>query len=1303
MSKESKTALKEVKTLIKEGQHSEALKICQKLLRQDKTNYQALLGLARAMWGLDEYQSQVPLALKRAIELQPDNPLAHQGLVAYYEKQPERRETWSELLPTYCKLLQVDRTSPKLLAYISKVSHLVVALSDQALTTQSIAALCLLRAEGNEKKIVDESLATIFLKFPELSQDHPEAFLSSMASVTENESFPHHHECCKNYLKSLFAAKKFDCLLSVAAKMHHTYPRDLTPLEWICRVYTEQKIMVGLDFCRDLQIDFFYNDLLQMKENSYMAIFAKGMHLWQEGNLTEARDFLNHAVSLQCKQFYAWIALAEVNANLYCWEDAEGAILEASKYLKNQNEALQTKADMIFVEAVVKGGNKSKCPDAVEICRKLMKTGSSNRVTMLVARAEALLGISPSSTILEELERDPETRRDATILKAKILRDEGRLEEAADVLGSVLETAETWFMLGEINWALRNFSHALMALLKGVHVDPNHWQCLLYLGHYYRERTGDLEKARKCYQKALRINPNSIEAGARLSTAYRLLKNSEANMQMLQRVTTADGGGPKWAWLQLGLQQLDEGKIVQAIKSLRYVIRADPNDNHCWESLADAYWARGAHTSALKSYQRALELSPGSLYPMLQIANINLVLGRHLEAKKAFLEVLSQERRYIPALKGLAETYLGLARENSRAQLLGRSSENIQQAADCLTDAIVEKPSLSCLWKLLGDACYRAATFPQKYCTLNVAGGLVQNPTERRVTLKKTELLSLSSRCFCRALSLSKDSSFLWHDLACCYLTQLRLDSSVDLLSTAKKSLAAAQQAVKLNPSTWVHWNLLGVICMTEEIKNYALAQHCWVMAIDREPNNAIAWTNLGTLYLHLGDPFKANEAFSRAQRADPEYENSWIGQGLIAESVQRKEAMDLFRHATQLAYHPQAAVGYAHWVLTTLLDPNAKKDPLYNYTIENMHAIAMAIDAMTWCVERVPDSAFSRNALGLLLERQKLLRPAAEQFSKALKLSHDHKEHQDKIRVNYTRILVQLGEYEKAVEICQGIKTPSFKSHCQLALSLFKAARYEESYDAYGTALQQLADPGSDEAHVLCAMASMAYMFQGVDQVKTLLYQCIQIQPPIVAGLLASAALGLLHEDYNLTTLVLKELQAYNDHPEYRHHVAILTAYSCLSNDDVKGAVRIISKAVHRHPEDVGSWVGLVRILLETNYAHFGNCAQKTLFLGRKTSTVAVAQVACISSLGQLATNLGREGLRAVQKTVHSFPGSVESWANLVGALSSRCKEDNSTPNATWLAALILKIRRQLKSSSVMDEWFTNNYNKLSKTAAVH
>lgn len=82
---------------------------------------------------------------------------------------------------------------------------------------------------------------------------------------------------------------------------------------------------------------------------------------------------------------------------------------------------------------------------------------------------------------------------------------------------------------------------------------------------------------------------------------------------------------------------------------------------------------------------------------------------------------------------------------------------------------------------------------------------------------------------------------------------QLDRDSTVNKDDTAAKCLAAAKHAVKLCPQSWLHWNILGVICISPYIENYALAQHCFVMAIDRESNNAIAWSNLGTLYLHLG------------------------------------------------------------------------------------------------------------------------------------------------------------------------------------------------------------------------------------------------------------------------------------------------------------------------------------------------------------------------------------------------------------------------------------------------------------------
>lgn len=47
-----------------------------------------------------------------------------------------------------------------------------------------------------------------------------------------------------------------------------------------------------------------------------------------------------------------------------------------------------------------------------------------------------------------------------------------------------------------------------------------------------------------------------------------------------------------------------------------------------------------------------------------------------------------------------------------------------------------------------------------------------------------------------------------------------------------------------------------------------------------------------------------AHEALSVAQSADPDYVECWIGQAAIAETMAHSDAMDLFRHTTELAFN---------------------------------------------------------------------------------------------------------------------------------------------------------------------------------------------------------------------------------------------------------------------------------------------------------------------------------------------------------------------------------------------------------------
>lgn len=123
----------------------------------------------------------------------------------------------------------------------------------------------------------------------------------------------------------------------------------------------------------------------------------------------------------------------------------------------------------------------------------------------------------------------------------------------------------------------------------------------------------------------------------------------------------------------------------------------------------------------------------------------------------------------------------------------------------------------------------------------------------------------------------------------------------------------------------------------------------------------------MGTLYLVLDDLKLANQAFAEAQRAAPDYVNSWIGQvaflfsfqvpiaiqtlqALLAEKADPKEAMDLFRHSTQLGVHEEGGIGYGHWVCKTLLEaPPGKRI----YAIHDMHAIPVACDSLVWYTGR--------------------------------------------------------------------------------------------------------------------------------------------------------------------------------------------------------------------------------------------------------------------------------------------------------------------------------------------------------------
>lgn len=148
------------------------------------------------------------------------------------------------------------------------------------------------------------------------------------------------------------------------------------------------------------------------------------------------------------------------------------------------------------------------------------------------------------------------------------------------------------------------------------------------------------------------------------------------------------------------------------------------------------------------------------------------------------------------------------------------------------------------------------------------------------------------------------------------------------------------------------------------DVNNLALSQHCFIKALEIDRKSAVAWTNLGVLYLSQGQPKMANVAFKQAQQSEPTYANSWTGQAQVAEILAPSEAIDLLLHSITLSYHDESAIQYAYWVCSLLNDSDDEKRKLYY--VEHLNAVSSAIDSISWYCN-ANESNLSPEALSFL------------------------------------------------------------------------------------------------------------------------------------------------------------------------------------------------------------------------------------------------------------------------------------------------------------------------------------------------
>ncbi|XP_054277686.1 tetratricopeptide repeat protein 37-like [Macrosteles quadrilineatus] len=1280
-SKTIKSSLKQAKEAIRSNEIETALKLCKAVLKEDRNNYLGLVLFGAALQE-SEQKDQAPNAYRKAVELSPEQPLAWQGLANFYEKEDSNKNA-EYLAPVYKQLLQLESDSAKWFDIVNKLQGIVNKFSSDDFMVEMVAEYK--KVEDNNKS---EAIRKVILQYLSYVYDIPEKYSSLYEEFFTQSPSELDSNQRQLYIKLLYNQNKYQELLAFAENISNTCD-DARVIELICRVCSEQFVENRSDvveWCKKLLQ--YVTKLVELEKDNVYALMAQGTYHMAQNAFLEARDCLQQYVSANPSAYHAVVLLAEAYTQLLC-RDKAMQYVKMSVELRPEHPA----ALGVLAKVLSTSEREKDWPRAVTLASQVLKNHQSPLAAEALCETHLRLKQwSDLSSAVTHLSHAPGL--------AALYQLETQVE-GGDLLPLLLDNTpdcpEAWYRLGCLHQNKGDLQLACTAFLKCAKLAPHWYTAYLQLGHIYAQDTTMMDKARRCYQRALVLNPAHVPTQRALSDAYRALGDAKSNLELLQSVCQTGEG--RWAWPRLGLQHSDLGDTTAAISCLRTALKSDPDDSHLWEALADAYLARGANGSALKSYQRVLDLRPGAFYPALKIATIKQITDLPHESLLEFRELVRERPTSILALKGLCDTCLCLAKDFLRQRLLGLARDRLQEGLDAMGSAIQERPDIACLWQLAAECMTTVAILPGSWNSLSLPE--VLSPKVK--TLQGLQLLELGARFFCRSLKLIKNANTarVWHCLALNYRYQAMLTpvGTDDRKTLCQKASAAVREAVKCNPRGWEHWNLLGVIAALPEVKNYRLAQHAFIKATMADESVAVPWANLGALYLTLGRAQLANMAFGAGQRTDPEYCPSWLGQALIAEDVKHQETNELFRHTTQLGFNAESCVGYAEHVCRILQNREYKKDRNSMYFIEKMHAVPLAVDVLTWATDEVENDACGLNMLGCLLERQGLYGPAVQALSRAVK--HVSADHKDKVMANFARVLLKAGKTEDAVQVYRGIGKFDIHSQCGLSLALYKGKQYQEAYEAYEAALNWWAADDETKAHLHVALAAVVYKLAGPDKAKALLLQGNQLKPQSVYGLFAACSLGMLKGDMELSKLMLKEMLKYQNEEHYTSHVALFQAYIKFIQGDVAGSVSSMSKALHQQPQQPALWLHLTLLILQKHsvsadplrrLSGAARCAQTAITLGH--SYMDVSKVMALVSLSYLQGGDVPRALVASKRAVHLYPHIGEAWAVLA---ASCCAARLDTP----LRPIISHARQNTELERPLAKWMSNFERKLAISAS--
>jgi superkiller protein 3 len=803
------------------------------------------------------------------------------------------------------------------------------------------------------------------------------------------------------------------------------------------------------------------------------------------------------------------------------------------------------------------------------------------------------------------LQRDPENLRVRTeaawvkALKGDFDISRAELESCLPLLTKKGQTnkellAQTQYRVGYCIWnidtskaARKSRSGAYAYFLDALKSNLNYAPAYTSLGKYYADYAKDKKRARRCFQKAVELSASEVESAERLARSFADDGDWDRVELVAQRVV--DSGkvkpppgskrkGISWPFAALGVAELNKQDYRKAIVSFQAALRIGPDDYHSWVGLGESYHGSGryiAATKAILNAQNLEEAADGSIagetwFSKLILADVNRELGDFDEAINLYREVVAGR----PAEAGAAISLMQATVDNALDSLdKGFFGKSIDLAAEVLNFALQAPEEIKetfNFWKAVADACAlfssvqgRLSEFPLDTvhqllgtedldaAAVDVVGAASNgvNSDEDKIGKELAQVLHATIIAHKRAIQVSANDlhaqSVAYYNLGwaehrahMCFPTRLRKKATKYL----KASIACFKRAIELEAGNPEFWNALGVV--TSSV-NPSVSQHAFVRSLHLNERGAHAWTNLGTLALIQGDVQFANDAFTKAQSADPDFAHAWLGQGLVALLLgDQKEARGLFTHAMDIAESSSAA-SRRHFSVS-----------MFDYIMESpadlpVTSLIQPILALSQLQGLNPQELAYGHLSALFQERNHEHDRAVTTLSKictAVESDYEVTESPESLKrfaiakADLARAHLAIGSHDEAAESAElAIQLSSdeadseltaeerrrvrLSAHVSLGLARYYQGAVDDAVSCFDSAITE-SDGNPDVACVLAQVLWATGKEESRERAREVLFEVIERVPHHVQSVLLLGVIALLDEDEESLEAVVTELQ---------------------------------------------------------------------------------------------------------------------------------------------------------------------------------